>query len=77
MKLPKLPWQKSDNKDEILELYRQALAAYADPANWSDISCYGHLKPRRWKGGGDGADLARAALQQTENSPSKKLQKED
>ncbi|MEG4532388.1 hypothetical protein [Microcoleus sp. D2_18a_D3] len=39
--------------------------------------CYGHLKPRRWKGGGDGADLAVQALQQTEYSPAKKLQKED
>ncbi|MCC3498338.1 MAG: hypothetical protein JGK03_15465 [Microcoleus sp. PH2017_25_DOB_D_A] len=77
MKLPKLPWQKSDNKDETLELYRKALAAYADPANWSDVSCYGHLKPRRWKGGGDGADLARVALQQTENSAELKLTKED
>lgn len=67
MKL-KLPWQQPDNKDQLLATYRQALQAYADSANWSDVSCYGHLKPRRWKGGGDGADLARTALQQTENS---------
>jgi hypothetical protein len=39
--------------------------------------CYGHLKPRRWKGGGDGADLALQALQQTEYSPAKKLPKEE
>jgi hypothetical protein len=73
----KFPWQKPDHKDQLIETYRQALAAYADPANWSDVSCYGHLKPRRWKGGGDGADLALQALQQTEYSPAKKLQKED
>ncbi|MEG4431579.1 hypothetical protein QUA95_15995 [Microcoleus sp. F10_A2] len=54
----KFPWQKPDRKDQLIETYRQALSAYADPANWSDVSCYGHLKPRRWKGGGDGADLA-------------------
>ncbi|WP_293356149.1 MULTISPECIES: hypothetical protein [unclassified Microcoleus] len=76
MKLPKLPWQKSDNKDEILELYRFALSAYADPANWSDISCYGHLKPRRWKGGGDGPDLARQTLQQAEKNGVKKRELE-
>jgi hypothetical protein len=73
----KFPWQKPDPKDQLIETYRQALAAYADPANWSNVSCYGHLKPRRWKGGGDGADLAVQALQQTEYSPAKKLQKED
>ena len=73
----KFPWQKPDHKDQLIETYRHALAAYADPANWSDVSCYGHLKPRRWKGGGDGADLALQALQQTEYSPAKKLQKED
>ena len=73
----KFPWQKPDRKDQLIETYRQALAAYADPANWSDVSCYGHLKPRRWKGGGDGADLALQALQQTEYNPAKKLQKED
>ncbi|MEG5236956.1 hypothetical protein [Microcoleus sp. AT9b-C3] len=73
----KFPWQKPDRKDQLIETYRQALSAYADPANWSDVSCYGHLKPRRWKGGGDGADLALQALQQTEYSPAKKLQKED
>jgi hypothetical protein len=77
VKLPKLPWQKSDNKDQLLATYRKALEAYADPSNWSDVSCYGHLKPRRWKGGGDGADLARIALQQTENSAELKLTKED
>jgi hypothetical protein len=73
----KFPWQKPDHKDQLIETYRQALAAYADPANWSDVSCYGHLKPRRWKGGGDGADLALQALQQTEYSPAQKLQKEN
>lgn len=78
------PWQHSDNKDELLETYRKALEtyrkaleAYANPDNWSDISCYGTLKLRRWKGGGDGADLAVQALQQTEYSSAKKLQKED
>jgi hypothetical protein len=77
MKLPKLPWQKPDNKDELLELYRKVLSAYADPANWSDVSCYGHLKPRRWKGGGDGPDLARETLQKLENIAAQKLIKED
>ncbi len=76
MKLPKLPWQRSD-KDELLEIYRKALSAYADPSNWSDVSCYGHLKPRRWKGGGDGPDLARETLQLTENNTAQKLIKED
>lgn len=73
----KFPWQKPDHKDQLIETYRQALAAYADAANWSDVSCYGHLKPRRWKGGGDGTDLALQALQQTKYNPAKKLQKED
>ena len=76
MKL-KFPWQKPDHKDQLIETYRQALAAYADSANWSDVSCYGHLKPRRWKGGGDGADLARIALQQAENIAPTKLIKEN
>jgi hypothetical protein len=71
----KFPWQSSDNKDELLESYRKALVAYADPANWRDVSCYGHLKPRRWKGGGDGPDLALQTLQQAENSGVKKLEK--
>lgn len=73
----KLPWQKSDNKDELLEIYRKALAAYAEPNNWSQVSCYGTLKPRRWKGGGDGPDLARETLQQAENIADQKLIKED
>jgi hypothetical protein len=47
MKLPKLPWHKSDNKDEILELYRQALAAYADPTNWSDGTLLRTLETER------------------------------
>lgn len=72
----KFPWQKSDPKDELLESYRKALEVYADPAKWSDVSCYGHLKPRRWKGGGDGPDLARETLQLTENK-AHKLIKED
>lgn len=76
MKLHKLPWNKSDNKDDILELYRQALAAYTDPTNWSDVSCYGHLKPRMWKGGGDGADLARKTLKQAEDIAGRKSQNE-
>lgn len=73
MKLPKFPWQQPDHKDQLIETYRKAIEAYASPANWSDVSCYGHLKPRRWKGGGDGADLARTTLQQTENSAATKL----
>jgi hypothetical protein len=68
MKLPKLPWQRSDKKDQLIEIYRQALSAYADPANWSDVSCYGHLKPRRWKGRADSPDLALQALQKAEKS---------
>ncbi len=32
----KFPWQKPDRKDQLIETYRQALAAYANPANWSD-----------------------------------------
>jgi len=60
----KFPWQKSDPRDELLESYRKVLAAYADPEKWSQVSCYGTLKLRRWKGGGDGPDLAREALQQ-------------
>lgn len=77
MKLPKFPWQQPDHKDQLIKTYCQALEAYASPANWSAVSCYGHLKPRMWKGGGDGADLARTTLQQTENSPAIKLTKED
>lgn len=73
----KFPWQPSDNKDELLESYRKALSAYADPGKWSQVSCYGTLKPRRWKGGGDGPDLARETLQITENIVERKLIKKD
>lgn len=59
----KFPWQRSDDKDKLLESYRKALSAYADPDNWSQVSCYGTLKLRRWKGGGDGPDFARETLQ--------------
>jgi hypothetical protein len=76
MKLPKFSWQQPDHKDQLIKTYFQALEAYADSTNWSDVSCYGHLKPRRWKGGGDGADLARTTLQETENSLATKLTKE-
>jgi hypothetical protein len=27
----KFPWQKPDHKDQLIETYRQALAAYAFP----------------------------------------------
>ena len=58
----KLFWQ--NDKDKLLEKYRQALEAYANPANWSNVSCFGTLKARRWKGGGDGADLALEILKE-------------
>lgn len=72
----KFPWQKADRKDQLIETYRKALSAYADPANWSDVSCYGHLKPRRWKGGGDGPDLALKTLQQAEDIAGRMSQNE-
>lgn len=72
----KFPWQRSDNKDELLETYRKTLSACANPDNWSQISCYGTLKLRRWKGGGEGPDLARQTLQQAEDIAGRKSQKE-
>lgn len=59
----KFYWQRSDNKDELLETYRKTLEAYANFDNWSQVSCYGTLKPRRWKGGVDSPDLAIKTLQ--------------
>lgn len=72
----KFPWQQPDNRDQLIESYRKALEVYADSDNWSQVSCYGTLKPRRWKGGGDGADLARQTLQQAEDIAGRKSPKE-
>lgn len=47
---------------EKLEAYSRALEAYASPNNWSNVSCFGNLKRRRWCGGGDGIDLAKKTL---------------
>lgn len=74
----KFPWQKPNHKDQLIETYRQALIQPTQTQRIGAMErCYGHLKPRRWKGGGDGADLAIQALQQTENSAALKLTKEE
>ncbi|MEG4916315.1 hypothetical protein [Microcoleus sp. B7-D4] len=71
------PGQKPDRKDQLIETYRLAGSAYADPANWSDGTLLrtpeAEKVKRRWRC----ADLAQIALQQTENSPAKKLTNED
>ncbi|MCC3410549.1 MULTISPECIES: hypothetical protein [unclassified Microcoleus] len=53
-----------DRDREKLEAYRRVLEAYADPNNWSNVSCFGHIKRRRWCGGNDGMDLAKKVLEQ-------------
>lgn len=53
---------RDEEQNADMQFAIDALQQYANPENWSGVSNRHQVLQRRWKGGGQGADLARKAL---------------